>query len=244
MREIVDYGASSARGILARERLNYIHSHYKISNDDYLYTLSMFVVEPHFFVQKYDWRGFTKVEQDALYYLWKEVGEGMGIQNMPTSFDAMAEWSLEYERKNMRHAKSNVKVVTPTVEMLLDPLPKFVRPIALALIPAVMHDQLAEATGFPPAKPWAKSVVNTFFFVRAFLLKYFFLPRWTPMQRTVKGPLYGPDGKRRKLKTNWNVYGCAYPDGYDIADLGPKHMTPGKTCPLFKVGSGPRCTKE
>ncbi len=245
VREIVDHGADSERGILARERLNYIHSHYKISNDDYMYTLSMFVVEPYLWVQKYDWRPFSKVEREATFYMWKEVGEGMGIKDIPDTFEAMCEWSWEYERKNMRHAATNVKVVAPTVDMFLSPFPAFVRPFFMALFPAFMSDRLAEATGFPKAKLWAKIVMRGSFATRAFLVKYFFLPRWTRSVRTPDGPLYGPDGKRRVFMPKWHLYGCTYPNGYDIASLGPTKFAPGKTCPLFKTTDpGPRCTKD
>ena len=53
----------------------------------------MFVVEPDIWIRQHDWRELIKVEQDALYYLWKEVGEGMGIKDIPDSFDALCEWS-------------------------------------------------------------------------------------------------------------------------------------------------------
>ena len=36
----------SQRGSLAIRRLNFIHSQYKISNGDYLYTLALFILEP------------------------------------------------------------------------------------------------------------------------------------------------------------------------------------------------------
>ena len=225
--------------------MNYIQCHDKISNDDYLFTLSMFVVEPDIWIRQHDWRELIKVEQDALYYLWKEVGEGMGIKDIPESFDALCEWSWEYERKHMRYAATNEKVVAPTVDMILNPLPNYLRPLVRSIVPALMSDRLAEATGFPKAKPWAKMAIRWFFVIRAFFLKYFFLPRWSSNQRTAAGPLNGPNGRRRLFKPNWNLYGCTYPDGYDIASLGPKKMRPGKTCPLFKAAdSGPRRTKD
>lgn len=169
----------------------------------------------------------------------------MGIKDIPETFEAMCEWSWEYEQKHMRHAATNVKVVAPTVDMILNPFPAFLRPFIMALIPAVMSDRLAEATGFPAPKLWAKIVFRAIFATRAFVVKYFMLPRWTKSSRTPEGPLNGPDGKRRLFMPKWNLYGCTYPNGYDIASLGPSKFAPGKTCPLFKpADSGPRCTKD
>ena len=98
----------------------------------------MFVVEPDIWIRQYDWRELIKVEQDALYYLWKEVGEGMGIKDIPESFDALCEWSWEYERKHMRYAATNEKVVAPTVDMILNPLPNFLRPLVRSIVPSLM----------------------------------------------------------------------------------------------------------
>jgi len=51
-------------------RMNYIHSRYqkagKISNNDMLYTLSVFITEPISWVDKYEWRVMSDAEKNAL----------------------------------------------------------------------------------------------------------------------------------------------------------------------------------
>jgi hypothetical protein len=47
---------------LAQKRLNEIHSKYKISNGDFLYTLSLFIFEPATWINKYDWRQLDERE--------------------------------------------------------------------------------------------------------------------------------------------------------------------------------------
>lgn len=59
----VPFGQRSASSFA---RLNFLHGHYikagKISNDDMLYTLSLFMNQPKEWIGKYEWREFDDVE--------------------------------------------------------------------------------------------------------------------------------------------------------------------------------------
>jgi hypothetical protein len=52
----------SDRRARALARMNFLHSHYPILNDDFLYTLSVFVVTPQRWIEKYEWRPLTELE--------------------------------------------------------------------------------------------------------------------------------------------------------------------------------------
>ena len=71
--EMLAHSPSSERAIGAIARMNYLHSRYqkagKISNDDLLYTLSLFILEVERWVRLYDWRTLTPLEMCALYVL-------------------------------------------------------------------------------------------------------------------------------------------------------------------------------
>jgi hypothetical protein len=43
-------------------RVNWLHGQYNISNDDLLYTLSVFISAPERWLIKYDWRCLTELE--------------------------------------------------------------------------------------------------------------------------------------------------------------------------------------
>jgi hypothetical protein len=60
--EFTTYPFTSERHARAIARMNWIHDQYKISNDDKLYTLSVFVTSPARWLQKYDWRPLTDLE--------------------------------------------------------------------------------------------------------------------------------------------------------------------------------------
>jgi len=47
------------------ERLNFIHSHYKIAQEEYLYTLALFILEPPSFIGRFEWRPLTLLERNV-----------------------------------------------------------------------------------------------------------------------------------------------------------------------------------
>ena len=52
----------STRHATALARMNWLHSRYDISNDDMLYTLSVFVTCPQRWLERFEWRGLTELE--------------------------------------------------------------------------------------------------------------------------------------------------------------------------------------
>lgn len=50
---------------VAIEKLNFIHGHYPIRQEDYLYTLSLFVLEPVQWINRFEWRQVTDLEKNV-----------------------------------------------------------------------------------------------------------------------------------------------------------------------------------
>jgi hypothetical protein len=73
----------SDRVFKAIARMNHIHGSYqrarKISQDDLLYTLSVFIMGPITWVGKYEWRSMTDMEKCAIGTFWKSIGDAMAI---------------------------------------------------------------------------------------------------------------------------------------------------------------------
>jgi hypothetical protein len=68
--EFIANSPTSERANSAIARMNYLHGRYqkakKISNDDMLYTLSLFVLEVEKWIGLYEWRSLTPMEICAL----------------------------------------------------------------------------------------------------------------------------------------------------------------------------------
>ena len=71
------------RSEVALGRINYIHSLYPITNQDMLYTLSVFICEPISWISKYEYRELTPAEEEGIFRHWKNIGERMNIKDIP-----------------------------------------------------------------------------------------------------------------------------------------------------------------
>ena len=127
---------SDPRSAIALGRVNYLHGRWKnkISNDDLLYTLSVFVIEPPKWNASYEWRKMTRLEEEALFALFYHIGRCMGIENIPETYEELIEWSTEYERVNFVYTQSNADVAEHTVNLLLSTVPSFAHPFAKQVI--------------------------------------------------------------------------------------------------------------
>lgn len=114
--------------------MNFLHAGYKeagkITNDDMLYTLSLFALEPARWVKKYEWRELTELELCACGTYWKSMGDAMDISysNLPSSIPGWRDglqwlqevetWSLAYEEACMVPAVTNRQLADSHLEIV------------------------------------------------------------------------------------------------------------------------------
>lgn len=141
--------------------MNYIHSLYQksglISNEDLLYTLALFALEPIRWIAKYEWRELTDMERCAIGVFWKGVGDGMkidygclpsGTPGWKDGLDWLAEvesWSMSYEARSMVPNITNKQTADETTKILLWRLPARLRGFGLQAVSALMDDRLRSA---------------------------------------------------------------------------------------------------
>ena len=75
---------------LALHRLNEIHGKYTISNEDFLYVLTIFIVEPVRWINRCGFRPLHRNEIEANHLKYMNIGIKMGIQHVPTTFEEAA----------------------------------------------------------------------------------------------------------------------------------------------------------
>ena len=96
----------------AIELLNFIHSHFKITNQENLYTLATIVCEPKrnaIFLCNRDL--FSKKEFRAVYNMWKRMAEMMNIHSIPEDENKLYEWYEDFEKKNYAYSDEGKKIV-------------------------------------------------------------------------------------------------------------------------------------
>ncbi|KAH8881709.1 hypothetical protein GQ53DRAFT_754156 [Thozetella sp. PMI_491] len=186
---------TSERCIKAISRINYLHSQYKksgkISNDDFLYTLSVCVSEPISWIDRYEWRKLNDMEKNAIGTFWKGIGDSMEIEykgylskdswkdGIEFAEDITA-WAKGYEERAMKPAKSNRALCQPLMDMLLYLAPGFLKPFAEEAATALMEKRMREAFLYPEPRPVVTAIAHAGLWARKMFLRYLALPRIAP----------------------------------------------------------------
>jgi dephospho-CoA kinase len=158
--ELLRHGPDSAVGTAVLARLNRIHGHYAISNDDFLYVLSSFVAEPIRWLQHYGWRPLSSGEQQALFRFWQRVGARMGIRELPQTLDALLALNSTVENQRFRAAASNQRVAEATLAMLINDWPGPLRPALRRLLRGLLPPEVTRSLCWPAAPGWLRLLLR------------------------------------------------------------------------------------
>lgn len=202
--EVCEWGYEAGRGLAALERINWAHGHYTITNDDFLYVLSTFIFEPVRWIDAFSWRRLSRTERLGYYFFWRNVGQRMGIRDIPSSYEAYEAFAHTYEKQHFRFADSNQRIGTATRELFVSWFPRLVAPAVRASIYALLDDVLLDAFGFPKPHPLWRAMVQAGLRVRGRIV------RWLPPRRS---PHFFTDDPNR-----------THPHGYELDQLGPPNL--------------------
>jgi hypothetical protein len=158
---MVGNNPASARAYLGLARTRYLHSGYrasgKILDDDMLYTLALFALEPIKFINKFEWRPLSDLERCAIGTFWKSVGDGLEISydKLPSGKTGFADglqwleeinaWSEVYEEENMVPNQTNRETADQTTAVLVYMLPEVLHPVGLQFVSFMMDERLRRA---------------------------------------------------------------------------------------------------
>ncbi|TDC99943.1 DUF2236 domain-containing protein [Saccharopolyspora terrae] len=199
--EIFYWGANSDRGLRALDQLNAIHSRFRISNDDYLYTLATFVVTPVRWIEQFGWRRLHPNEVRALTNSMRYLGQGMHISDIPETYDEFAKLLNDYERDQFAVDHGGRRVADATLKLFTSWYPRPIAPVLKHAAKAAMDPPLLAALRYPKPSATARKIAHWALYVRAQLLRV--------------GPTR-PDS-RPVLPVS-----LSYPNGYEIEELGPR----------------------
>ncbi|KAL6718062.1 hypothetical protein ACLMJK_004147 [Lecanora helva] len=220
--EFAGYHPQSERSIEAIARMNFIHHQYqksgKISNDDMLYTLSLFAGEPVRWIDKYEWRRLEDPEKCAIGTFWKAMGDAMGIgyEKLKSGgdggegwrdglqwFEEVVEWAEGYEMNCMVPDQNNRDTADHTVDILLWSVPNLMKPFGRKVVSALMDDRLRKAMIFEQPPTFHFALVNVLFTIRKLFIRFLCLPRPFPLR--VHNPTDEPSCDGRYFMTNWET---------------------------------------
>ncbi|KAL8774490.1 MAG: hypothetical protein Q9209_000863 [Squamulea sp. 1 TL-2023] len=199
----------SKRSVEAIARINYLHDRHRskgaISDEDMLFTLSLFALEPMRWVQKHEWRELDDMEVCAIGTHWKYLGDALKVpyELLPgyktgwkDALEWMAElddWSRAYEVRFMVPAKSSQEVAEATLEVVLYKMPKSLHGLARNIYAAAMETRLREAMLISPLPPIYMRTFSIICVIRKFTLRHLSLPRFIPLTRIPTPSPTNPD---------------------------------------------------
>ncbi|KAI9799172.1 MAG: hypothetical protein M1833_004212 [Piccolia ochrophora] len=207
--ELMANPPTSPRTIASVARINYLHDHYRsrnlISNEDMLYTLGRFALEPISWIDRYEWRQLSDMERCAIGTFWKAIGDAMKIDYalLPSGpaasgteekngsgwrdglhwLDEVNAWSESYETTHMVPAESNRITAQHTTALLLWHIPRFLKPGGERVVAALMDERTRRAMMYPTPPRAYVSGVAWLLRVRRLVVRYCMPPRPSFLRR-------------------------------------------------------------
>lgn len=213
--EIIEHGLEdkSGRGWQALQQMNFIHSMFKISNEDYLYVLSTILFGIFDWINLYGYRKLVQNEELAGFYVWTEIGKNMHIKDIPKTIVEFRKFYEDYEARNFRYTDNNVKIATATENLMLSwVLPEALYEVGRPFLHAAMPPHLLKAFNFKEPGKIMRSIVTQALRARSKSANLLFKDKSYIRTRDHKYP--------------------TYPNGHSIEDLGPEKII--KHSPLKK----------
>ncbi|KIW71709.1 hypothetical protein PV04_03844 [Phialophora macrospora] len=234
--EFVIGSMDSERGSRALAKMNWMHRQYgdKITQPEMLHTLAVNILEAIRWVDTYEWRQLTYLEKVALFVYWREVGNRMGIKDIPPTLEKLAEWTEEYQKTAMAYSDDNRICADVSLEFFLKHVSSPLRRVFRKAMMALLEERTREALGYAAPSTTVQTLVYRFFRLRAFVVRHLFLPRLRPLD-----PLAKEDRKSGRLHpsqqtiepwyvkdTTWNKFLALLSGGAQYLP-GPKFKSEG-----------------
>lgn len=153
--QLLDHGPTSPTGRAWIERLNEIHAHFPIRNDDSLYTLSTLALDPHQITSDLAHSPFTPKELEAQWLFWRAVAHLQELHDIPETRRALQGWARSYEQREFAPTIEGRAVARSLIDAFAERvLPKQLRPYADTIISAFCPQNLRDVHDLPvPSRP-------------------------------------------------------------------------------------------
>lgn len=156
------HGYRGARGQRAIERVNAVHSRFPISQQQYRYVLATQIFEPARLLALVGARPLTTTENRARFVFWRNLGQRLGIADIPATSDELYAWMLDYERDNSCYTAPAGRIAEALRgEWVRRQLPTPLRPLGGAALDSLVDPNLGTALGIDQPNVAARAFVHT-----------------------------------------------------------------------------------
>jgi hypothetical protein len=196
-----EQGYDSELGRRAIRRMNQIHGRFDIANEDFLYVLSTFVLEPIRWNARFGWRPLIENEKQATFLFWREVARLMAIRDIPGTLEELERFNVEFERDRFAYTDAGRRVADASTTMVIRWFPGLPLRLGRPAIEGLLDDQLLDALGYRrPSAAFRRTIHAA---LRA------------------RGKASRLLGNRRRARMRTEMRHRSYRRGYVIEALGP-----------------------
>jgi len=186
-------GWDGEEGRRALARMNRTHGHYRIDQDDFIFTLWTFIALPLRWAGNWSPRAMTAHERSAWFNFWLEIGRRMNIRDIPQTPAAYEAWIVDYKRRTFIPSDASARVATDTVRIIEGWLPAPLRRLAAPAIYSLFDDdpQFLAAIKAPRPPDWLRPVVERALKSLAVLRRHVVLGAYPVLIKTQESRTYG-----------------------------------------------------
>jgi hypothetical protein len=161
------------------------------------------MVVPTRFIDRVGWRKTLKVEQQATWRFWCELGDRIGVESLPRSYlDAENRFDL-YEAEHLAVSAEGQQLTQLIIGAFASWTPKLLRPRLPEITSALIDDRrFSDALDLPPARRATTRAIRTLYAIQRLR------QRISPPSRE---PGFVPG----------QAVGDVYPSGYSLENIGP-----------------------
>ncbi|KAI9279853.1 hypothetical protein BY458DRAFT_553633 [Sporodiniella umbellata] len=159
------------------KRINSLHSKYRATNEEYLYTLYIFAIEKIRWIELCGWRKLDIRELNAIYKVWHEIGTSLHFKNIPPTIKEWEDQMMEYGKKNSDYRPCQWDIGHRALDYLVIELPKPFKKIVYYLFPCTLEDYECDSFGIPKPSPLKLALFKATMRLRGLYVRYLCLPR-------------------------------------------------------------------
>ncbi|MFC0842143.1 oxygenase MpaB family protein [Streptomyces noboritoensis] len=215
------HGLESGEGRATIRKLNKIHSHYGISNQDYLHILAGHLVCAVDWINAYGWRPLCDNEVRALVLTHRRLGQLMGIKDIPETYEQFKRWIDNDIEERGRWHYANSTMVGYVLGIIAGLCPPGTRALSTRAIVSLIDEPVRVMLDQPKMPAWFTAAVRWGLCSRGRALR-FFPPRRRPYNRTPR----------------------SYPHGWSLEEMGPHYTRGGHHPAREPVGSPHRAPEQ
>jgi len=172
IRQLIYFDQYSNEYKQAIKQINQAHQGVNANNEDFLYVLSTFFLEPIRWNQQYERRSITDNDKQLLIDFWCNVATEMHINQLPESLSDWENYQKSYESHHQSYSSEGQHIALESLQQVPKlALPVGLQGIARQLLLSTMDPAVQSCLGLPSARLPLKYIIPVLNKTKSFVRK-------------------------------------------------------------------------